>query len=72
MYNGLKFKQNDHELESGINCLEVPRSWPTLEEYDEDVDYGLDDPKQLDQNDPDQWRTVTCPADIEYYLKLRN
>ena len=52
--------------------VKVPRLWPTLDKYDETIDYDLVDPKKLDQGDADQWRTVTCPADIEYYLKLRN
>lgn len=54
MYKRLKFQQNEHELEAGISQLEVLRSLPTLEEYNEEEEYALVDPKQLDQNNTDQ------------------
>ena len=29
---------------TGIYKLEVPRSWPTLDKYEEDEEYDLQDP----------------------------
>ena len=47
-------------------------SWPTKEDYDETVDYDLEDPKTIGREEVAKWKTVTCPTEIEYYLRLRN
>ena len=52
--------------------MEIPSGWPTMEEYDDDVDYNLIDPKKLDKNDPSVWRQINCSNEIEFYLRLRN
>ena len=46
--------------------MEVPSSWPTSQEYDEE-ESKLDDPKEATS-----WRTVVAPNKIEFLLKLRN
>ena len=57
---------------SGIDRLEVLVSWPTFKEYDDNVVYTLEDPKLIPKGDTDKWKTITCPNEIEFYLKLRN
>ena len=51
---------------SGLSRVEVPSSWPTSQEYDEE-NCKLDDPKEATS-----WRTVVAPNEIEFLLKLRN
>ena len=72
VYNLLKFQRNNLLQAGGIDRLEVPASWPNMEDYDESIDYNLTDPKSLDPTDSSQWKNVICPKEIEFYLRLRN
>jgi hypothetical protein len=51
----------------GINRLQVPEAWPTLEEYDDNKEYEFEDPKKTTN-----WRDINCPKEIEFSLRLRN
>ena len=42
----MKFIQGSSNFEC-INRLEVPESWPTLENYNENTNYNLEDPKKI-------------------------
>lgn len=70
VFKHLDFQQGKDMRSSGIDRLEVPKSWPTMEEYDENKKYDLEDPKSVKTDD--EWMTVTCTKTIEYYLKLQN
>ena len=65
--NGILGK--DHKA-GGITRLQVPISWPTSETYDPNVNYNLEDPKQV--KEAADWREVNCPKEIEFLLRLRN
>ena len=69
-FKSLKFQRGQHQKAMTINRLQVPKSWPTLDEYDETKDYVLEDPKSVKEED--EWREVNCPREIEYFLCLRN
>jgi hypothetical protein len=60
----LKFKRGLIRDGGGISRLQGPISWPTAAEYDEEVDYELEDPKSTNQNDPSKWKKVNCPKEI--------
>jgi hypothetical protein len=68
----LKFKRGLIRDGGGKSRLQVPVSWPTAADYDDGVDYDLEDPKSTDQNDPSKWKEVNCPKEIEFLLHLRN
>jgi hypothetical protein len=51
----------------GINRLQVPEAWPTMEEYDYNKQYEFEDPKKTSN-----WRNINCPKEIEFSLQLRN
>ena len=55
---------------SGIDCLEVPVLWPTLEEYDESIAYTLEDPKLIPKGDSDKWKTITCHRDRQQCVNI--
>ena len=72
VYQRLKYQRGQTLSLEGITCLEVPMSWPTKDDYDETVDYDLEDPKTIGREEVAKWKTVTCPMEIEYYLRLWN
>ena len=43
-----------------------------MDEYEEDDEFQWTDLKQVDKNDETKWRTITTPAEIEFYLLKRN
>ena len=43
-----------------------------LEEYKEDDELNWIDPKKVNKNDDNAWRTITTPKEIEFYLQKRN
>ena len=45
-------------------------SWPTFDNYSSDAPLNLQDPKTV--RNPDDWREIKCPAEIELMLKLHN
>jgi hypothetical protein len=68
----LKFKRGLIRDGRGIFRLQVPVSWPTVDEYDGEEDYDLEDPKSTNQKDPSKWKEVNCLKEIEFLLCLRN
>ena len=74
-YRRLNFQRNRTTDGGGITRLQVPHSWPTMNEYNEEEDYNLEDPKAVDQaapRDNSKWKEVNCPKEIEFLLRLRN
>ena len=71
-YSQLKYRRGRIQSSSGIDRLEIPNAWPSMAEYDENIEYTLIDPKKIDKNDPSLWRQINCPTEIEFYLRLRN
>jgi hypothetical protein len=71
-YRRLNFQRNKTMDGGGISRVQVPCSWPTMEDYNEDYDYSLEDPKGIDQKDNSKWKEVNCPKEIEFLLRLRN
>jgi hypothetical protein len=68
----LKFERGLIRDGGGISRLQVPVSWPTAADYDDEEDYDLEDPKSTNQMDPSKWKAVNCPKEIEFLLRLRN
>jgi hypothetical protein len=71
-FQKLKFKRGLNHSGGGISRLQVPTSWPTAAEYDDEIDYKLEDPKATNQTDSSKWKEVNCPKEIEFLLRLRN
>ena len=71
-FSQLKYRRERTNTSGGINRLEIPSGWPLMDEYKDDVEYDLIDPKKLDKDDPSVWRQINCPTEIEFYLRLRN
>ena len=72
VYSLLKHQRKKIKNSGGIDRLEVPFSWPTMQNYDDTIEYNLEDPKTIDPRNFSQWREVNCPKEIEFYLRLRN
>ena len=73
VFNKYRFQRGKTISGGGISRLQVPTSWPSVENYDDDIDYVLEDPKKVDkQKDPSNWKEVNCPKEIEFLLRLRN
>ena len=68
-YRRLDYVTGKNVKQQTINKILVPTSWPTVDTYNPDGRLTLSYPKLTE---PDTWRTVTCPAEIELMLKLRN
>jgi hypothetical protein len=71
-YQKLKFKVGLICDGGGISRLQVPVSWPTGADYDDEEDHDLEDRKTTNQNDPSKWKEVNCPKEIEFLLRLQN
>jgi hypothetical protein len=71
-FGKLQFQRGRSNRGGGISQLQVPQSWPTLQDYNENEDYILEDPKLVNQGNSNQWREVNCPKEIEFLLILRN
>ena len=71
-FRRLNFQRKKTIDGGGISRLQVPTSWPTAEEYDEETEYNLEDPKTVDKDETSQWREAKCPKEIEFLLRLRN
>ena len=65
-FSQLKYRRERANTSGGINRLEIPRGWPSMDAYNEDVEYDLTDPKKLDKDDPSVWRQINCPTEIEF------
>jgi hypothetical protein len=72
VHGKLNFQRNRTHNGGGITRLQVPQSWPTMEEYNDNQTYALEDPKTTNQKDPHNWREVNCPNQIEFLIRLRN
>ena len=72
VYSLLKHQRKKIKNSGGIDRLEVPFSWPTMQDYDDTIDYELEDPKTLDPKNSSQWREINYPREIEFYLRLQN
>ena len=68
-YRRLGYARGQNAKQQMIDRILVPTSWPMPATYDPDQPLTLSDPKLTE---PDDWRTVTCPAEIELMLKLWN
>ena len=68
-YGCLGYATGEKCQQQTINRILVPTLWTTVDDYNTDQPLTLSDPKFVD---PDNWRTVTCPAEIELMLKLWN
>ena len=55
-----------------INQIQIPKSWNTMEEYEEDNEFKWEDPKKVDKNDDSLWRVITVPEEIEFFLLKQN
>ena len=55
-----------------INRIQIPISWGELNEYKTDDEFSWVNLKMVDQKDESLWRTITLPAEIEFYLQKRN
>ena len=71
-FSQLKYRRERANTSGGINRLEIPRGWPSMDAYNEDGEYDLIDPMKLDKDDSSVWRQINCPTEIEFYLRLRN
>lgn len=65
-YRILRNVKNKASNASKIDRLEIPNSWPLPGTPIESI-HTLEDPKQCTQ-----WRLVTSPTEMEYYLVIRN
>jgi hypothetical protein len=65
-YKILKAMKRRTQSSSSLDRVEIPSSWPSWEESIVSIE-SLEDPKTCTQ-----WRSVTQPQEIEYYLMLRN
>ena len=65
-WRALKFMSDKGKMPQ-LDRLEIPASWPKRESHDPNNSENLEDPKTTTQ-----WRMITNPADIEFYLMLRN
>ena len=73
VFNKYRFQKGTTHNGGGISRLQVPTSWPSIEDYDDNINYDLEDPKAVDQRkDPNLWKEVNCPKEIEFLLRLRN
>jgi hypothetical protein len=66
-YSRFAYQRRGGSRGGGINRLQVPEAWPTLEEYDDNKQYEFEDPKKTTN-----WRDINCPKEIEFSLRLRN
>jgi hypothetical protein len=73
VFNKYRFQKGKMITGGDISRIQVPTSWPSAEDYDDDIDYILEDPKKVNkQNDPSLWKEVNSPKEIEFLLRLRN
>jgi hypothetical protein len=72
IFRRLNFQRKKTIDGGGILRLQVPASWPTADEYDEDTEYILEDPKMVDKEETNEWREAKCLKEIEFLLRLRN
>ena len=43
-----------------------------MEEYEEDDEFNLIDPKKVDKDNESLWRIITIPAEVEFFLLKQN
>ena len=67
-YLCLGYARGQNAKQQIISRILVPTLWPTTDTYNPDQPLTLSDPKLTE---PDNWRTVTCPAEIKLMLTLQ-
>ena len=71
-YKKFKFHLGKDIQSQAINRIQIPTVWGVHEEYKEDDELNWIDPKQVNKNDDNAWRTITTPKEIEFYLQKQN
>ena len=67
-YKILRSIQGKSKASTGIHSLQVPSSWPSEPTHNSQADdFSLEDPKTATD-----WRSVQCPQEIQFLLRLRN
>ena len=51
-FSQLNYRRERANTSGGINRLEIPSGWPSMEEYDNN---------ELDKDNPSVWRQINCP-----------
>jgi hypothetical protein len=64
-YSKFAYQLRGSSCGGGINRLQVPETWPTMDEYDDNMHYEFEDPKKTSN-----WRDINCPKEIEFALRL--
>jgi hypothetical protein len=67
MFNYLRSKNTS----SSLTQIEIPHDWPAPHTPYEEI-LNLTDPKAHAETDKPQWKMITLPDEINYYLLLRN
>ena len=69
IFRRLNFQRKKTIDGGGISILQVPALWPTADEYEEEIEYTLEDPKTVDKDKTNEWREAKCPKEIEFLLR---
>ena len=67
VFKYFEIHRNQGTHNKSINCLEIPTSWPTDHNTDNQGPDTLEDPKTATD-----WRETKCPTEIAFLIKLRN
>ena len=67
-YRNFRFHQGTGISAQAINRIQIPKSWKTMQEYEEDAEFKWKDPKQVDKNDESLWRVIAAPEEIEFFF----
>ena len=71
-YRNFRFHQGTGISTQAIDRIQIPKSWKTMQEYEEDAEFNWEDPKKVDKKDESLWRVITAPEEIEFFLLKRN
>jgi hypothetical protein len=66
-YSKFAYQRQGGSRGGGINRLQVPEAWPTMDTYGDNKQYEFEDPKKTSN-----WRDINFPKDIEFSLRLQN
>ena len=55
----------------GVTKVDIPTTWPDSTVNPDEI-RELPDPKTVDKKDPDLWKRITDPREVEYYIQLPN
>ena len=62
----MKFLRDQSGTVQQMNRLDIPRTWPEPQDHELHIT-DLEDPKSCQD-----WKTITDPDEIEFYIRLRN